>query len=246
MLSGHAFTKSLHHDTYPAIHSACANLSGRSVLITGASKGLGRAISLAYARAGASHIALAARSDLTAISLEVHEAAKAASRPAPQVLTLKLDVKDENSVAEAAAQVEKHFSRLDILINNAGVLEMPKNLVDSDPETWWGTWTANVRGPYLVTRAFIPLLLKGGDKQIINMGSVGALLIFPGFSAYQTTKLALLRFTEFTSTEYRDQGILTYCVHPGNVLTDIVGGGPTPEDIKHRTGSLLPSRIESR
>ena len=85
------------------------------------------------------------------------------------------------------------------------------------------------RGPYLVTRAFLPLLFKGGDKQIVFVSSVGSFLKSPNQSAYQASKLALLRFAEFLSAEYGDKG-----VHPGNIPgTDILGPGGVPEGMKH-------------
>ena len=82
----------------------------------------------------------------------------------------------------------------------------------------------NVRGPYLTTRACIPLLLKGELKTIINVASVGAHLIAPGLSDYQTSKLALVRFTEFVAKEHVDDGIVAISIHPGNCPTDMIGG----------------------
>lgn len=89
---------------------------------------------------------------------------------------------------------------------------------------------ANLRGAYLITRAFLPLLLKSDLKTLITVSSVGAHCITPGLSAYQTSKLAVLRFTEFVAAEYRDQGITAFAMHPGNILTDIVGNGVTVTD----------------
>ena len=114
------------------------------------------------------------------------------------------------------------------MINNAGYLETFTPVAESDPEEWWKTWEINVKGPYLVTRAFIPLLLQteGGLKTILSVSSIGAHVVMPGASAYQTTKLALLRFTEFVKTEYGDKGVLAYCVHPGGVITDLASVMP--------------------
>lgn len=84
-----------------------------------------------------------------------------------------------------------------------------------------------MRGPYLVTRSFLPLLLKGGDKQIVSLSSIGAHVTRSGASAYQTSKLAVLRFTEFIMSEYGDKGILAFAVHPGGVMTDMGARMPT-------------------
>ena len=83
----------------------------------------------------------------------------------------------------------------------------------------------NVHGPYLTTRACLPLLLKGELKTIINVASVGAHIVAPGLSDYQTSKLALVRFTEFVAKEHMDDGVIAFSIHPGNVPTDMVGGG---------------------
>ncbi len=234
-VKGHYFAEPLHKDTYPAIDSKKANLTGKSVFITGASKGIGKAITLSFAKAGASFIAVGARSNLKPLEQAIEDAAASADRIAPQVLLITLDVTSQKSVDNAAAEVEKQFGKLDILINNAGVVEPPTPIADSDPETWWNTWTINVRGPYLVTRAFLPLLLKGDYKQIVNMSSVGAIAIMPGLSAYQPGKLAVLRFTEFINEEYGEKGILAYAVHPGAIVTEIFDHfGGLPEDLKGR------------
>ena len=195
-------------------------------------------MSLAFAKAGASDIAIGARSDMASLEQEIQKAATQAGKQQPRVLQVKLDVTLRDSVGSAAAAVEKEFGKLDILINNAGILGEPGPVADSDPDDWWNVWTINMRGPYLITRAFLPLLLKGGDKTIINVSSVGAHLMTPGLSSYQTTKLALLRYTEFLCAEYGDKGLLGYCIHPGNVATDIVGD--VPEEMKRTGMSILP------
>jgi NAD(P)-dependent dehydrogenase (short-subunit alcohol dehydrogenase family) len=131
-------------------------------------------------------------------------------------------VTDEASVDAAAKEIESAFPQLDILINNAGYLEERAKIRDSDPNEWWKTWTINVKGPYLVTRAFLPQIIdKGGDKIIVNLGSIAAHLQAPGASAYQTSKLALQRFTEFLDADHGPDGVLTFAIHPGGVPTEM-------------------------
>ena len=235
LMAGDSYTKTLHSDTYQAIDSSNANLDGKNVFICGASKGIGRSITLSFAKAGASCIAIGARSDQAALEKDIKDAATAAKKTPPRVLQIKLDVTDQKSVESSAANIEDKFGRLDILVYNAGcIIGTPSPIIDSDPEDWWKTWDVNVRGAYLVTRAFLPLMLKGGDKQIVNVSSVGAHLIGRSWSSYQTSKLALLRFTEFVVAEYGEQGVLAFCIHPGNIPgTDIFGPGGVPESVKH-------------
>ena len=116
----------------------------------------------------------------------------------------------------------------------------PRLIIDSDLESWWNTWAVNLQGPYLVTRSFLPMMLKEGEKQIVFVSSVGSHLTSPGLGPYQTLKLALLRFTEFVVSEYRERGALAFSIHPGNILdTDIVGPGGVPNSIKHSMSSTI-------
>lgn len=214
-----------HHNTYPFIDASKYSLSGRSVLITGANKGVGRAISIGYAKAGASQIAVAARSPVS--TQELIEAAKSAGRPEPQILYVRIDVTDQKSTEAAAKQVEKEFGRLDILINNAGYLGKWIPMVQGDPIDWWANYEVNIKGTYLMSRAFIPLVLKSELRTVVNISSVGAHSTFKGASGYQSSKLAGLRFSEFLNIDYGEEGLLAYSVHPGGVVTDLAQNMPT-------------------
>ncbi|MCJ1394378.1 hypothetical protein MMC18_007256 [Xylographa bjoerkii] len=232
---GRNFTPTLHNDTYPFIAPTTLSLHGKHVFITGASKGIGRATALSYAQAGASALALSARSSLSTLESEIASAAKAAGHPPPKVLAYEMDVTSRDSVEAVAARATHDLDgRLDILINNAGYLEVGLPIVDSDPDEWWKTWTVNMRGPYLVTRAFLPLMLKGGDKTIVNLSSLGAHSKRPGGSGYQMTKMAICRFTEFIVAEHGEQGVLAFAVHPGGVMTELAANMP-----KHMHGILV-------
>lgn len=223
------FTPTARHDTYAFIDPKQYNLSDRSVLITGASKGIGRATAVSFAKAGASRIALAARSSLASVETEILAAAHAANHPAPKVLSLTVDTTDLSSVTAAAERVTTEFGTLDILINNAGFGGNWIPVVESDPEDWWKSWEVNVKGVYYTTRAFLPLLLStpAGLKTILNVSSIGAHPPhIPGGSAYQTAKLAVLRFGEFVMTEYGDQGVVCFGIHPGGVNTEVAQSLP--------------------
>ncbi|GKT65032.1 short-chain dehydrogenase [Colletotrichum tofieldiae] len=202
-----AFTGDLiHHDTYPEINPVTvSNCTGKAVLITGASKGLGRAIAIGYAEAGASMIAVAARSDVSSTASAVLEAAKNAGRAEPTVLVLEMDVSNTSSVKAAAEKLAAEWGRLDILINNAGYMAPFRLLLEADDDEYIKTWDVNYWGTYRVTKAFLPLMLKGGDKTIVNMSSVAAHFMGAGGGAYHVSKFALIRFTEFVQDEYADQ-----------------------------------------
>lgn len=121
---------------------------------------------------------------MTSLEKEICQAAASTGKSCPKVLLVKLDVTSRESVDRAAVTIEKEFGKLDIVINNAGVFGKSLLLGESDPDDWWNTWTTNVRGSYLIARALLPLLLKGGDKTLITITSVGAVLTVPGLSAY--------------------------------------------------------------
>lgn len=215
-------------DTYPFIAPSKADLAGKSVLVTGASKGIGKATAISFAAAGCSDIVLAARSDLAGVEAAVKDAAERASRPQPRVHCLSVDVTSEESVRAAAETVAGALGGkgLDVLVNNAGYLEAWKPLADSDPGEWWRTWEVNIKGTYLVTRSFLPLLLASQTKTVINVTSGGAHVMFPGASAYQTTKFAMCRLNEFVDKEYRARGVVAVALHPGAVPTELAMGMP--------------------
>ena len=196
-------------------------MSGKYIFITGASTGIGRVTALSFARAGAAGIAVGARSGFKNLEVEIQSAAEAIGKKAPKVLLLKLDVVDRVSVEKAAKDTETEFGRLDILINNAGYLSEFVPLLEQDPDQWWMNWEVNIKGVYWMTKAFLPLLLKGGEKTIVNLSSIGAHFINRGASGYQTAKFALLRFTEHLNVDYGQEGLLAYCIHPAAVVTDL-------------------------
>ncbi|KAK4500299.1 hypothetical protein PRZ48_008488 [Zasmidium cellare] len=222
--NGTNFTPTIHKDTYDYITPTQFSLPNRAILITGASKGIGKATALSYAKAGASYIAIAARSGMDELEAEMKKAAKGELK----VLKIVLDVTSEESVEKAKEAVEREFGRLDVLVNNAGYLEEFVPITESKVEEWWRVWEINIKGPYLVTRAFLPLMLKTSDglKTVLNVSSIGAQLIGAGASGYQTSKLALLRFGEFLNNDYKEQGLLSYGIHPGGVPTELALGMP--------------------
>ncbi|KAF2683878.1 oxidoreductase-like protein [Lentithecium fluviatile CBS 122367] len=235
--NGANFTPTTHHTTYPTI-SPRTNLKfgNKNVFITGASKGIGRATAISFAKAGASCIALGARSsfELHNVEEEVHAAAKAAGRTEPMVMSIFLDVTDRNSVEDAVRQVEYAFlGRLDILVNNAGYLAPLVGLPESDPDEWWKEWEVNVKGTYLVTRAFWKMLMASSHKVVINLTSIAAHMLLPHATAYGSSKLALIRFTESLDHDYgphssaADGGIVAHAVYPGSVRTELSQNMPS-------------------
>lgn len=169
-----------------------------------------------------------------ALKDEIASAAKAAGKREPEFLPLSVDVTNREAVDGAAAQIEKAFGRLDILANVAGIVGGFASIADSDPDSWWNVFDVNLRGPYLTCRALLPLLLKseGGLKNICLVSSVGAWLANPGLNAYQPSKLALVRLAHFIAAEYGQQGVTCFSLHPGNVVTEILGPNGPPKELE--------------
>ncbi|PKS12362.1 hypothetical protein jhhlp_001662 [Lomentospora prolificans] len=229
------FTGVVHHDTYPEIDPVTkSDCTGKAVLITGASKGIGYHIAIGYGKAGASQIALAARSSAAATATAVRDAAKAAGRAEPTIITLEMDVCDKASIRSAAKKVEEEWGRLDILINNAGYMAEFASLLDTDEEEYMRVWDVNYWGVFRTTKAFLPLMLKGGDKTVVNLSSVAAHFAGVGGGAYHISKFALARFTEFVQDEYASQGVLAFSIHPCGTPTHL--SARLPERFRFRLG----------
>ena len=199
-------------------------MNGKFVLISGASRGIGRAIAVSYARAGAAGIAIIGRSreGLRETQIAMDEASRQADSATPQIELIVADLSSLPAVENVKKCVLKAFAgRLDILINNAAYLEHWKPIAESEPSDWWKTFEINVFGLYLMCRAFIPVLIDDirSDRTIIQISSAGAFVTSQGGSSYQSTKTWVLRFNDHIQAEYGDAGVIAYSIHPGGVKT---------------------------
>jgi NAD(P)-dependent dehydrogenase (short-subunit alcohol dehydrogenase family) len=229
--------ENLRQDIYPAIDASKnpdLKQSGKVVLITGAGRGIGRAIALQYAHASAALIVLSART-----SAELDEVESAINKINSNVRVQKqtLDVTDASAVAAFAKEFQAKEGRLDILVNNAGASGPWQNVAETDPLEWWSLMEVNLKGPYLILQAFLPLLVATAEKQktyvnIINTTSIGAAQVNPTGSAYGVSKLALLRLSEFVDAEYADQGVNVVGIHPGGVATKLANQVDLIKDCK--------------
>ncbi|KAI2623680.1 putative short-chain type dehydrogenase [Xylaria nigripes] len=197
--------------------TSITNLAVRAVFISGATRGIGRSISVSFAKAGASMIAIGARSNLSETTRKIMDGAVNAGKPEPRVFVLKLDVTSQESVEAAVAEIKKTFGH---------------------PDAWWDTMTVNIKGPYLVMCSPLPFMLETeGLKTFVTVSSVATHLQFPTTSSYQISKLAVFRLTECLNVEYRNRGVITFSTHPGNVATELVTGpgGIVEDGLVHST-----------
>lgn len=189
-------------------------LTGKVALITGASRGIGRAIALAYASAGAS-VAVTARTagQLDALVAEI-ESAGGVALAIPADLALETDIR---SIADGTVE---RFGRVDILVNNAAIIHPRVDLVDFDPDLWRRVLDVNLTAAALLTKAVLPEMIAQGSGKIINISSIGGRKGARGRSAYRVTKAALISLTESVAAEVKRHGIDVNCICPGGVDTE--------------------------
>jgi NAD(P)-dependent dehydrogenase (short-subunit alcohol dehydrogenase family) len=242
------FTHTIHHDTYPAVNPLYStDMVGKHVFVTGASRGIGKAMAIAFAQAGASVVGIAARSNLLPVKAEIEEAAALVGRDVPRIIIVTADVLSRESLQQAVEEITPQFdNKLDILVNNAGYMETWKPVIEADPEDWWHSWEVNIKGQFLVCHAMLPLLLasESGLKTMVNISSIGGQMCSPGASAYQTARFAILRLTEILNAEYGRNGLIAYCMNPGAVKTALAW--KMPERIRENltdTPELMASTI---
>lgn len=203
------------------------DLQDKVALVTGSGRGIGKAIAIAYARAGA-HLALSART-----VDQLNDTAKSIQALGQKIIVIPADVTNQNQVKELANKVREEFGRLDILVNNAGGGIERSLILESDPDLWIKDVTVNCTSAYIVTHALLPLMIESGGGKIINIGSGMGHRPGPNSSAYHVGKAGMWMFTQCLSEEVWEYGIDVNELIPGPVATDLTDGrmkvgGPPP------------------
>ena len=190
-------------------------LDGQAAIITGAGRGIGRAIALAYAREGA-RLALAARSPE-----ELAQTAAGVARQGGQAITIPTDVTDPAQTQRLADAAVAQLGRIDLLVNNAGISGPVGPLQDNDIAQWIDTININLIGTFLVCRAVIPAMQAQGGGKIINLSGAGAANAWSNMSAYCASKAAVVRLTEGLAQELAGHNITVNALGPGSVHTSM-------------------------
>lgn len=194
------------------------------ILITGANRGIGKEIAKQ----------MAARDWQVVVTARDHtKAVQTAEEIGSNTFGLQLDVQDENSIKKAAALIEKEFTKLDVLINNAGVIGN-RAMLDFDLSQISSVMDTNLMGPIRTSKYFMPLLKKSNDARIINISSgMGemASLRSGGYGAYRLSKAALNSFTILLASELEHSKVKVFSMCPGWVKTEM-GGKNAPRSIE--------------
>ena len=224
------------------------DLSEKVAVVTGGTKGIGRAIAEALLEQGA-RVVVGARTE--------SDVREAASEMGEKARGVACDVRDPDAARRLVEAATSAFGGLDILINNAGVGRFG-TVEELSTDDWNATLETNLSGVFYCTRAAIPHLKQGGGGWIINIGSLAGKNAFPGGAAYNASKFGLIGFSEALMQEVRHDGIRVSYVMPGSVSTHEFGSGVAewkiqPQDLGQIVLDLLatpdrtlPSRVEVR
>ena len=203
-------------------------LAGQVAVVTGAGRGLGRAAALLLAEAGAAVVAVARSADeITGVADEIKHAGG-------QALAIPTDVSDPARVDHLLVLALRGFGRIDILINNAALVQPFGKVWETSPAAWQQLIQVNVVGPYLCSRAVLPHMLDRGSGRIINISSGVAEKNIKGLSAYSVSKAALERFSGVLATEMASSDVVVAVLRPGVVDT------PMQTELRKTPGHLLP------
>lgn len=188
-------------------------LDGKKALVTGASRGIGKAIAVAYAEAGADVVLVSRKAAV------LEETAQEIGRLGRKALVVPANCGKAEEIRALAQRVEAEWGGVDILVNNAGTNPMMGVLTSVEESVWDKTMDVNLKGPYLLAAALCPPMKARGWGRIINMSSVGGLRPNPILSVYNISKAALNAMTRVLSQELGGYGITVNAIAPGLIKT---------------------------
>jgi 3-hydroxy acid dehydrogenase/malonic semialdehyde reductase len=192
-----------------------ATLQGKTVLITGASSGIGRATAIAFAREGARLLVCARRLDPLE---ELRQTLAAAGAPAVHIF--ELDVQKRSDVEAAIAGLPADWKDIDVLVNNAGLSRGLAKVYEDDPQNWEEMIDTNIKGLLYVTRSVVPGMVARGRGHVINLGSTAAYITYANGAVYCATKAAEKSISEGLKIDVIGTPVRVTSVDPGMVETD--------------------------
>ena len=218
------------------------DLSGQVALVTGGGRGIGRALAVGVAEAGAA-VAVIARTEEQLV-----ETARLIEAGGGKAIALPGDVSDRTTVERLVAAVEERLGPIDLLVNNAGTAGVPCLDWEIDPDRWWRTIEINVRGPYLCSRTVLPGMIERRRGRIVNISSSSAELPDPFLAAYGASKAALTHMTHSLAVATRKYGISVFAYGPGLVrtaMTDHLEHSPeVPKEVRDMFKAVFEAGVD--
>jgi NAD(P)-dependent dehydrogenase (short-subunit alcohol dehydrogenase family) len=213
-------------------------LDGRVAIVTGAGSGNGLAIARAFAREGA----------LVAIGEFSEERGTAAQASMDSAIFVRTDVRAEQDIDRLVSQTVSQFGKLDVIVNNAGVLDGYATCLDTSTELFEQVLAVNLKGTFFGCRRALQEMTQAGYGKIVNIASVAGMVAMGGGLAYTTSKHAVVGLTRQIACEYGPQGVRTNAICPGSITTSLRETsrevlGPGAPDMNKGVGASSPERI---
>jgi NAD(P)-dependent dehydrogenase (short-subunit alcohol dehydrogenase family) len=194
-----------------------AELSGSVALVTGASTGIGRHLVEGLAARGMAVAGVARSEDRLRTAMD-----EVAAATGGRTLAVAADVTDRGSVQAAVERVVAELGQVDLLVNNAGLIDAAEEpLWEADPDQWWDVVSSHIKGAFLLCRAVVPWMVLRNRGRIVNIGSGQSLRVRPEFSAYGVGKTGLMRITEALAGALEGSDVRAFDLSPGVVETDM-------------------------
>ena len=198
-----------------------SKMDGMVALVTGGSRGLGRAIAKEYAREGANVVVCARRKSPTGLTGTIEETVTDIRALGGEAFPVPCDVTNGAQVSQMVRQVVDRYGCIDVVVNNAGAMVLGQTILEIPPSLWDQIFAANLRGPYLVSRAVLPAMIKQGRGSIINIGSrMGSDHTQGGGVLYSSSKAALHMFSYCLADEVREYNIAVNVLSPGGLKSE--------------------------
>jgi len=189
-------------------------LSGKTVLVTGASKGIGKAIAIAFGTAGANVVATGRNQG------EIVDVTATISARGSNAIGVTADLGKESEIDLLVDAAQKEFGGVDILVNNAAIIHPRISIVDFDADLWRDVLNVNLTGAFLITQKLLPGMIERKHGKVINISSIGGRSGGAGRGAYRVTKSGLISFTQTLAAEVYEHGINVNAICPGGTDTE--------------------------
>jgi NAD(P)-dependent dehydrogenase (short-subunit alcohol dehydrogenase family) len=189
-------------------------LSGKTALVTGASKGIGKAIAIAFGAAGANVVATGRNQE------EIVDVTATISVRGSNAIGVTADLGKESEIDLLVDAAQKEFGGVDILVNNAAIIHPRISIVDFDAELWRDVLNVNLTGAFLITQKLLPGMIERNAGKVINISSIGGRSGGAGRGAYRVTKSGLISFTQTLAAEVYEHGINVNAICPGGTDTE--------------------------